>query len=181
MDPVLIRPYSVLQWRCQWSAFRGWPSHSMCSRPHLAGKPDWPRADFAKNCLLWAGSKVTYRDFAKNHALGRHVRKISEMSGQKNGVQHATAIYPIPRYTRPWYIGRTLYITTFFKIIWNRKGLGLENLGKLRSGCAVVLKTTSLQVYNQPCSWCSVLEQSWLVTNHSRLFREASPDFKFNP
>ena len=103
------------------------------------------------------------------------------MSGQKNGVQHATAIYPIPRYTRPWYIGRTLYITTFFKIIWNRKGLGLENLGKLRSGCAVVLKTTSLQVYNQPCSWCSVLEQSWLVTNHSRLFREASPDFKFNP
>ena len=52
MDTGLIRPYSVIQWRCQWSAFRGWPSHSMCSRPHFTGKPDWPRADFAENCLL---------------------------------------------------------------------------------------------------------------------------------
>ena len=100
MDTGLIRPYSVIQWRCQWSAFRGWPSHSMCSRPHFTGKPDWPRADFAENCLLRAGSKASavsrfsrktvsrergprnYRDFAKNRTLVCHVR---EMGGQKMG------------------------------------------------------------------------------------------------
>ena len=103
MDTGLIRPYSVIQWRCQWSTFRGWPSHSMCSRPHFTGKPDWPRADFAENCLLRAGSKASvvsrfrkktvsrersprnYRDFAKNRTLGCHVREISEMGGQKIG------------------------------------------------------------------------------------------------
>ena len=97
MDTGLIRPYSVIQWRCQWSAFRGWPSHSMCSRPHFTGKPDWPRADFAENCLPRAGSKASavsrfrergprnYRVFAKNRTLGRHVREISEMGGQKMG------------------------------------------------------------------------------------------------
>ena len=37
-------------------------------------------------------------------------RKISRSWAPKNGVQHATAIYPIPRYTRPRYIGLTLYI-----------------------------------------------------------------------
>ena len=80
MDTGLIRPYSVIQWRCQWSAFRGWPSHSMCSRPHLTGKPDWLRADFAKNCLLRAGSKVT--------AVSRFREKLSPV----NGVQGITTI-----------------------------------------------------------------------------------------
>ena len=36
-------------------------------------------------------------------------RKMSRSWSPKNGVQHATAIYPIPRYTRPRYIGLTLY------------------------------------------------------------------------
>ena len=36
-------------------------------------------------------------------------RKISRSWAPKNGVQHATAIYPIPRYTRPRYIGSTMY------------------------------------------------------------------------
>ena len=36
-------------------------------------------------------------------------RKISRSWAPKNGVHHATAIYPIPRYTRPRYIGLTLY------------------------------------------------------------------------
>ena len=35
--------------------------------------------------------------------------KISRYLEPKNGVQHATAIYPIPRYTQPRYIGSTLY------------------------------------------------------------------------
>ena len=93
----------VIQWRCQWSVFRAWPSHSMCSRPHFTGKPNWPRADFAKK--LSPASRIkgnrseqilqktvsreegprNYRDFAKNRALGRHVREISEMGGQKMG------------------------------------------------------------------------------------------------
>ena len=40
------------------------------------------------------------------------LRKISRSWVPKNGVQHATAIYPIPRYTRPRYIGLTLYMHT---------------------------------------------------------------------
>ena len=44
----------------------------------------------------------------KNRALGR----------QKNGVQHVTVIYPIPRYTRPRYIGLTLYWTTIYIENW---------------------------------------------------------------
>ena len=36
-------------------------------------------------------------------------RKISRSWAPKNGVQHATAIYPILRYTRLRYIGSTLY------------------------------------------------------------------------
>ena len=80
MDTGLIRPYSVIQWRCQWSAFRGWPSHSMCSRPHFTGKPDCPRADFAENCLLRAGSKAS--------AVSRFREKLSPA----NGVQGMTAI-----------------------------------------------------------------------------------------
>ena len=59
-------------------------------------------ADFAKNCLPRIGSKVLPRFREKYRARGR----------QKNGVQHATAIYPIPRYTRPRYIGLTLYSVT---------------------------------------------------------------------
>ena len=61
-------------------------------------------ADFAKNCLPRIGSKVLPRFREKYRALGR----------QKNGVQHATAIYPIPRYTRPRYIGLTLYIISVY-------------------------------------------------------------------
>ena len=36
-------------------------------------------------------------------------RKIARSWVPKNGVQHGTAIYPIPRYTRQRYIGSTLY------------------------------------------------------------------------
>ena len=79
MDTGLIRPYSVIQWRCQWSVFRGWPSHSMCSRSHFTGKPDWPRADFAENRLLRAGSKAS--------AVSRFREKLSPA----NGVQGITA------------------------------------------------------------------------------------------
>ena len=61
-------------------AFRGWPSHSMCSRPHFTGKPDWPRADFVENCLLRTRSKAT--------AVSRFRDKLSPA----NGVQGITAI-----------------------------------------------------------------------------------------
>ena len=48
-------------------------------------------------------------------------RKISRSWAPKNGVQHATAIYPIPRYTRPRYIGLTLYYEmdySFYSFYW---------------------------------------------------------------
>ena len=66
-------------------------------------------ADFAKNCLPRIEYKELPRFREKYRALGRYVCKIREIGGQKNGVQHATAIYPIPRYTRLRYIGLTLY------------------------------------------------------------------------
>ena len=72
-------------------------------------------ADFAKNCLPRIECKELPRFREKYRALGRHVCKIREIGGQKNGFQHATAIYPIPRYTRPRYIMLTpctLYYNT---------------------------------------------------------------------
>ena len=44
-------------------------------------------------------------------------RKISRSWAPKNMVQHATAIYPIPRYTRPRYIGLTLYNALICQIV----------------------------------------------------------------
>ena len=67
-------------------------------------------ADFAKNCLSRIECKELPRFREKYRALGRHDCKIREIGAQKNGVQHATAIYPIPRYTRPRYMGLTLYL-----------------------------------------------------------------------
>ena len=66
-------------------------------------------ADFAKNCLPRIECKELPRFRKKYRALGRHVCKIHEIGGQKNGVQHATVIYPIRRYTRLRYIGLTLH------------------------------------------------------------------------
>ena len=72
-------------------------------------------ADFAKNCLLRIECKELPRFRKIYHAVGRHVCKIREIDGQKNGIQHATAIYPIPRYTRPRYIGlHCIYINISF-------------------------------------------------------------------
>ena len=73
-------------------------------------------ADFTKNCLPRIECKELPRFREKYRALGRHVCNIREIGGQKNGVQHATAIYPIPRYTRPRYIGLTLFYA-FLSII----------------------------------------------------------------
>ena len=66
-------------------------------------------ADLAKNCLPRIECKELPRLREKYRALGRHICKIREIGGQKNRVQHATAIYPNPRCTRPRYIGLTLY------------------------------------------------------------------------
>ena len=74
-------------------------------------------ADFAKKCLPRIECKELPRFREKYRALGRHVCKIREIGGQKNGVQHATAIYPIPRYTRPRYIRLTLY-SVLPKVFW---------------------------------------------------------------
>ena len=75
-------------------------------------------ADFAKSCLLRIECEELRRFREKYRALGHHVCKIREIGGQKNGVQHATAIYPIPRYTRPRYIGLTLYYIITMLDIW---------------------------------------------------------------
>ena len=69
-------------------------------------------------------------------------RKITRSWAPKNGVQHATAIYPIPRYTRPRYIGLTLYnvnpattsVTSIQNIIDTPK-FACTCRGKLKGGC----------------------------------------------
>ena len=126
MDTGLIRPYSVIQWRCQWSAFRGWPSHSMCSRSHFTGKPRLAQSRFrgklspasrikgirdeqiSRKTVSRERGPRNYSDFAKKRSLGRHVREISEMGGQKMGSNMRPRYIPIPRYTRLRYIGLTL-------------------------------------------------------------------------
>ena len=74
----------------------------LISRKIVSGEPGTKAiavSRFRENCLPRIGSKVLPRFREKYRALGR----------PKNGVQHATAIYPIPRYTWPRYIGLTLY------------------------------------------------------------------------
>ena len=49
------------------------------------------------------------------------LQKISGSWAPKKGVQHVTAIYPIPRYTRSRYIGSTLYHAmeySFYSFYW---------------------------------------------------------------
>ena len=78
------------------------------SRKIVSCEPDQrhPRwADFAKNSLPRMGSKELPRFREKSHSWASCPRN----GWPKNGVQHATAVYPIPRYTRPRYIGLTLY------------------------------------------------------------------------
>ena len=83
-------------------------------QPALTGRLDFANRNkgYRGEQILWkiVSRELNARSYLEKYcALGRHVCKIREIGGQKNGVQHATAIYPIPRYTRPRYIGLTLY------------------------------------------------------------------------
>ena len=60
-------------------------------------------------------------------------RQISRSWAPKNGVQHATAIYPIPRYTRPRYIGLTLYNDV--ALFWD-KAIQSQDIAHLLPGFA---------------------------------------------
>ena len=67
------------------------------------------------------------------------LRKILRSWAPKNGVQHATVIYPIPRYTRPRYIGCTLYsylLGTLFVVAllnkWRRVYVSFQAATRLR-------------------------------------------------
>ena len=66
-------------------------------------------ADFAKNGLPRIECEELPRFWEKYRALGHHVCKIRKIGGKKMGSNIRTAIYPILRYTRPRYIGLTLY------------------------------------------------------------------------
>ena len=92
-------------------------------------------AGFAKNCLPLIQCKELPQFCEKYRALGRHVCKICEIDGQKNGVQHATAIYPIPRYTRSRYIGLTLYNKTLHTSLhWLKQGIN-HSLNPQNTSC----------------------------------------------
>ena len=75
-------------------------------------------ADFVKNCLPRIECKELPQFCEKYRPLGRTSEKMREIGGQKNGLQHATAIYSIPRYTWPRYIGLTLYTCNVLRL-WN--------------------------------------------------------------
>ena len=126
VDTGLTGLYSATQWRCQNSTSFGWPSHSIVFQVALTGRLElisreivscdreqrlsrW--AHFAKDCLTQIGvQRVT--------AI---LQKISHSWAPKNGVQHATVIYPIPQYTRPRYIGSTLYTAGYYLQITHEK------------------------------------------------------------
>ena len=104
----------TLQWRCQWSALRPWPSHSMCSNPHWQVGQSPGRSWFHEILTRANGNKgdITVSRFREKLFPANWVQRVTTISwkisrswAQKNGVQHATALYPIPRYTRPRYIG----------------------------------------------------------------------------
>ena len=88
-------------------------------QPALTGRPEsGPELISRKNCLPRMGTKAVSRwaDFMKNcfprigsKELPRFLEKYRAHGRKKMWSQHATAIYPIPRYTRPRYIGSTLY------------------------------------------------------------------------
>ena len=69
-------------------------------------------AYLAQNCLPWCGGQGVTAIW----------QKISCTWVPKSGVQHATAIYPIPWYTRPLYIGSILYIVTQYNKVLNIMG-----------------------------------------------------------
>ena len=92
-------------------------------------------AGFAKNCLPLIQCKELPQFCEKYRALGRHRCKIREIDGQKNGVQHATAIYLIPRYTRSRYIGLTLYNKTLHTSLhWLKQGIN-HSLNPQNTSC----------------------------------------------
>ena len=109
-------------------------------------------ADFAKNCLPRIECKELPRFREKYRALGRHVCKISEISGQKNGVQQATAIYPISRYTRPRYIRLTLYCPMAVLYVLSR-GLFYKH------GSTLILAGISNHIPNKLWDWINELVQ----------------------
>ena len=91
----------------------------MCSSPHwqVGQSPgrSWFREKLSPangNKGYIAVSRFREKMFAANwvQRVTAISRKISRSWAPKNGVQHATAIYPIPRYTRPRYIGLILYL-----------------------------------------------------------------------
>ena len=67
---------------------------------------------------LYCGEQISRKMFPANPTSCRDFAKNIALMGAKNGVQHATAIYPIPRYT-----GLTLYLNTNFCL-----GFDCENL-----------------------------------------------------
>ena len=64
-------------------------------------------------------------------------RKISRSWAPKNGVQHATTIYPIPRYTRPRYIGLTLYLVSHLS---NQDGPEIKVISRSPDGAPETIK-----------------------------------------
>ena len=121
IDTGLTAPYSATQWRCQCSAWRGWPPHSMCSSPHrLTG-----RLELVLGKIVSCGpttKAIAVSKFRKKFSPSNWIqgvtlilRKIWHSWAAKNGLQHASAIYPIPPYTRPRYIGLTL------NCLWGRQ------------------------------------------------------------
>ena len=118
----------------------------MCSSPHWPVGSSWFREKLspANRNKGYRGEQISrkivsrelnarsYRDLAKNIALlSATSAKFANSVGKKNGVQDATAIYPIPRYPRPRYIGFTLYLyhTTYWHWnISNYQGMWLNSL-----------------------------------------------------
>ena len=101
IDTGLTGPYSATQWRCQCSAWRGWPPHSMCSSPHWQVGQSWFREKIVSRgprtkaiAVSKFREKLSYRDFAKNIAfLGAKKRSPTCDRDISDSAIYTTAIY----------------------------------------------------------------------------------------
>ena len=108
-------------------------------------------------------------------------RKISRSWAPKNGVQHATAIYPIPRYTGPRYIGLTLYLYCINNrdatvLHWNIHMVSLRNVFHKYWRCQTYVYIIILYcevTLNQICFFFFHRAQQ-AVTGDTKLFEEGA-------
>ena len=138
--------HSTTQWRCQCSAWRGWPSHSMCFIPHWQVGLSWfheklSPANREQRLSRWA-------DFAKKLSPANWVQGVTVISQKisrswapkkwgptcdrdiSNSAIYATAIYRA--YTVLVSVGQSHDISLWSILSLGNRSINVEMIYKLR-------------------------------------------------